>query len=166
MKYCTRKWLSPSTHSSAYVMCYYNPDCINSTYRLFIRIADCERSFVYDDDPKKIKTTIKVLNKIIDLAEGRIHKFTIASGGPFVFEFHNRQITNLNGAVIGSVFSVSRYYPKRIIKKYGFKSDNQKSLLHLHCDDETCSEKEWFRKMNVLATELKKFVTFLEGINR
>ncbi len=153
-KYNSRKWLTKDTHSSGYVMCFYDQNCKNYNWRIFIRIADCSYTFSLNLDSYHKKDTIRFLDNFQKLVSLEIkyfafHQYTFKlaytpSFGYLIITEHFRALNRL--------IKLGRFLGKPL---------KPKILVRLHFDDETCTQKQWNQKLNILKNEIFQYQQFL-----
>lgn len=153
-KYCSRKWLSADTHSSGYIMYYYNEKCKNSACTNFVRIADCQNVFVLDLDGLPRKDIHRFFNNLQNLLFYKIKYFVFKE---YIFQYKKW--------VNGSFIEIKETYRawNKIVKQRPKIGDYKKPkcLVRLHQDSETCTEKQWQRKLEIIKNETQAFHNFL-----
>ena len=139
-KYNTKRFISPETNSSAYVMCY------RDGVDMCIRIADCSEIAQFYLDPKSIKSALKLIKGISAIIAGDKKSYTYNSS----YAKYRFRKTLREGD------------PQFIILKKSKTSTKDYDVKVLIHTDNTCDEAEWRRKLSVLKDELEKFRLFLE----
>ena len=145
-KYNTKRFISPDTNSSAYVMCY------RDDVDMFVRIADCTNVVMFGYNPKTIKGLIKLIKGISAVIAGDRKSYT---DNDSVAKYQFRK----------SIFEGDNQFliiRKRRIRNKTSNSQQQRVKVVIHADN-TCDEAEWYRKLSVLRSELEKFREFLEA---
>lgn len=145
--YSSRAWLSEDTHSSGYVMCYYNPDCLNEEWKFFIRIADCSEVFYLLRNTRQKQTMINDINGMIAVIDKDRRAYTFRTG-----------IRSIQFALKEFEYAPIKHLTVTEITKH---LQRPKNIITLHQDIHTCSEEQWDEKIRILKTELIKFRTFL-----
>lgn len=152
--YNRRKWISKETHSSGYVMCYYNKSCFNDELQFFIRIADCSTSFLLRLDEYSKKDINRFLANLQKLVSLEIKYFV----------FHQYTFKVFNSVNFGYLIVKENFRGfNRLVKKNPNigKLLKSKELIRLHFDEQTCTQKQWQRKLNILKAEISDFHQFL-----
>ena len=85
--YNERKWLSPTTHSSSYVMCYYDPQCPNDALRCFLRIADCSSAVTFTG-ARRVKYAITAILRVISEEKKSVR---------FLYRYRARMVCKASG---------------------------------------------------------------------
>ena len=155
MKYNSRAWLSPNSHSSGYIHCYYDPSCPNPETSHFIRIADCGRVFQLYRTSRQIKRMIENTGTLIKSLSRKDFLYRISDAGVRTYTFLLQE-EFLENSFYGS-FSVQSIIKTQFSKKTS-------SVIRLHADPQTCSPEEWEEKKRILLQELLMFQEFLRGL--
>lgn len=146
LTYNKKQFISPDTHSSGYIFCYYNTDCLNSEFKWFIRIADCQESHLINFTGRSKAYIRGFFKKMLALLDGRIKDF-------YDTEFHYQLKLNKNP------FRYRLHIQSTVNKtEYGF----YKTVLYIHADEDTCDRQEWSNKISIIKTQLQDFKLFLE----
>jgi hypothetical protein len=143
MKYVRRKWLSSDTHSSGYIMYYYNQRCLNDACTNFVRIADCQYAFVLDFDGLPRKDIHRFFERMNSLLNLEIKSFRFKKYG-FILR------------------NYSKNHSRFCIVEYSNKRKCPKVLVNLHHDRETCNLKQWQRKLKMIKEQTQSFYNFLK----
>lgn len=142
MKYVRRKFISPETHSSAYVMCYHNEKCMNKGFLTFLRIADCHKAFCLEMQWYSKKDLNRFFDRIDALLSFKLKRFVFKE-----YEFVLKQPSSEKSSLF--------------INDY----EHKKRIVRLHKDGDTCTEVQWRRKLSVLRTEINLFRDYLQVNN-
>ena len=156
MKYIRRKWLTQGNHSSSFVMCHYDPDCLNPEYENFIRIGDCNESVTITSSSSKtgVRRLINIIYNIILVINGQKRSYTLRKG-KFKYRVFRRTIKLSDPFYNVEYLNIGR-------TKLGNKLN---IVVNLHKDVLTCDQKEWENKLSLLKTELVTFKNFLSQLN-
>lgn len=165
-RYFSKQWLTEAGHASSFVMCFYDPNCVNTAYRAFIRIADCERSIAIAIDPsnnkKRVaKKLIDFIDKVVSVIDGkhRSRRFRYRADSSF---FTRIQLENVNEGTAFLDIKKSHLYYDESHKRRVLDSDG----IRLHYDYFTCDYSTWLCKLGVLRGELLAFKVFLQRFQK
>lgn len=149
-KYILRKWLTKDNHSSSYVMCHYDPHCLNPDYSVFIRFGDCHGVITlrFINKIKNIKTLITIINNILMVIKGKKKSYTFGNG------IIKNRITKIKNKEEDESLVISRY----IIGNKPIKE------IQIHKDKFTCLDEEWLDKLTILDKTLNDFKEYLKNI--
>lgn len=125
-------------------MCYYNKDCPHHSLKLFIRIADCDKSFLFDFNVRQLKTCVNFIDGVLSVLSGHKRSYTY-----LIYRF--------------SLAEAFDREPKYQTAKFTVRANMLEGYRYvtLHADAYTCSEPEWLNKKNIIISELEQFKQFL-----
>lgn len=146
-KYNTKRFISPETNSSAYVMCY------RDDVDMFVRIANCSEIAQFYLNPKSIKSALKLIKGISAIIAGDKKSYTY-NASIVKYQFKKNIFEGDNQFLI-----IRKISPRN---KTSNSPQSQRIEVIIHTDN-TCDEAEWHRKLSVLRSELEKFREFLEA---
>lgn len=166
--YCSKKFICPETHSSGYIMCYYNENCPNYDYRFFIRIADCHKVVIIKKKINNLKGMISLIKSIIAVLEDKKKSFTYKDN-VFRYRFY-RVSMNRHKDHHFEQFIIAKkvVLPKETIVHLNenlnakLEVGVEKILVIIHADRYTCTLEQWKNKIKLMTDELNAFKTFLE----
>ena len=165
-RYFSKQWLTEADHTSSFVMCFYDPNCVNTAYRAFIRIADCERSIAIAINPSNnkkhvAKKLIDFIDKVVSVIDGkhRSRRFRYRSDSSF---FTRIQLQNVNEDTAFLDIEKARLYYDESHKARVQVYDG----IRLHYDYFTCDYPTWLRKLGILRGELLVFKVFLQRLQK
>ena len=178
--YSSFQRLSPDTHSSAHIFCYYNPECLNQDFKHFIKLADCERSFYFFRG--SISKYIRLIDILLDILEGKRKSYRKNSRySSLVIEMKFFQSPEKDEC---SVFNIRQRNGPSVKSRIEFISKDMgmtkiqqameirnakiiyrlRTMLTIHKDKITCNEEQWKNKINIMKSELLKFKAFLNQV--
>lgn len=147
--YVTRTWLSPLTHSSGFIMCYYDPNCLNNECNLFVRLSDCLCATSFYFEQRQISKMLQFIDGVVAVIEKRRRSYTVSITA-------HRYRLKLTEFVDWANLSIHC--------DNGGK--NEKLLTNIHYDKYTCTKEEWETKKALLVCDLLAFKTFLTPLLR
>lgn len=153
--YIKRVWLSPSTHSSGFIMCHYNTDSLNRDCQLFFKIADCNdihTSYETVVSKRNIARFIRIISNIADVLDRKRKSYTIKYSPLLKTTFKLKEIITKEGT----------HLCRFDINNKTYRTHHNE--VRIHGDPETCSKEEFDNKLKIMSNELRQFSLFLTDI--
>ena len=145
-----REWLCTQSFSTGYIFCGCYKDKKNQV-RFIIRIADCQRSFIFEGSKRAIKTFIKDIESLIAVFSRRKKKATIGRSSSTGYEV---TIVDYPGYI-----KICEKHSKALEKIV--KTIKPKEIVHIHREENDALGNLWESKLKTLVSVLEDFKSFI-----
>lgn len=146
-----REWLCTQSFSTGYIFCGCYKDKKNQV-RFIIRIADCQRSFIFEGSKRAIKTFIKDIESLIAVFSRRKKKATIGRSSSTGYEV---TIVDYPGYI-----KICEKHSKALEKIV--KTIKPKEIVHIHREENDALGNLWESKLKTLVSVLEDFKSFIK----
>lgn len=146
-----REWLCTQSFSTGYIFCGCYKDKKNQV-RFIIRIADCQRSFIFEGSKRAIKTFIKDIESLIAVFSRRKKKATIGRSSSTGYEV---SLVDYPGYI-----KICEKHSKALEKIV--KTIKPKEIVYIHREENDKFGILWDSKLKTLVSVLEDFKSFIK----
>lgn len=150
--YSKREWLCTQSFSTGYIFCGCYKDKKNQV-RFIIRIADCQRSFIFEGSKRAIKTFVRDIESLIAVFSRRKKKATIGRRSSLI----GYEVTMVDYPGYIKICEKRSKAVEKIVKTI-----LPKEIVHIHREENDSFGFLWEYKLKTLVSVLEDFKSFIK----